>query len=154
MRNCFLGKKSQSLIFKENNVVFTWYIVIYKNETFRINLQEVSWKSHRSIIKYPFLYFFVWKNRSKSRISKSHSYIAQEEACKLGTRFPYYGHLMLVVCSVDAPALFIECPSGIHWVFKLCSLSVQVVLIMPFASLRKLLWCIYDTLVILLWYFM
>ena len=61
----FLWKKSQSLIFKENNVVFTWYIVIYKNETFRINLQEVSWKSHRSIIKYPFLYFLFRKIGTK-----------------------------------------------------------------------------------------
>ena len=88
-----------------------------------------------------------------TEISKSHSYIAQEEACKLGTRFPYYGHLMLVVCSVDAPALFIECPSGIHWVFKLCSLSVQVVLIMPFASLSQSfamhLWYFSDTSMIL-----
>ena len=71
---------------------------------------EVSQKYH----KIPIFVFLSRKIGTKVESGKVNSYIAQEEACKLGTRFPYYGHLMLVVCSVDAPALFIECPSGIH----------------------------------------
>ena len=46
------------------------------------------------------------------------SCVAQEEACVLGSRFPKLGHSVPIVCTVDAPALFIECPDDEHRVFK------------------------------------
>ena len=54
-KKSFFVRKSLKVSFlRVDNDVIIWLIVRYKNETFLILLQEVSLKSHRSIINYPF----------------------------------------------------------------------------------------------------
>ena len=53
----FFEKSLKVSLFSENNIINTWYIAIYKNETFDIFYRKVSSKYHkiaRSIIKYGF----------------------------------------------------------------------------------------------------
>lgn len=82
------------------------------------------------------------------------SCVAQEEACALGSRFPKLGHSVPIVCSVDAPALFIECPDDEHrvfkcWLMEVCRSYVLYLLSLCYASMS--FQCrFYDTLVILL----
>ena len=54
------------------------------------------------------------------------------------------------LCSVDAPALFIEHPDDGHWVFKCWLLEVCCSCVFIFSELS---WCFDELSMLLLWYF-
>ena len=78
----------------------------------------------------------------------------QEVAWELGSRFPKHGHSVPIVCSVDAPALFIECPYDGHRVFNCWSMSfmLEVCRSCVFISSEPS-WCFDELSMQLLWYF-
>ena len=78
-------------------------IVRYKNETFLILLQEVSLKSHGSIINYPFGEFMSRKAGIKV------------EKCLLFQLNKVHGLLMPVTWALRDHVLGIERPCAGHW---------------------------------------
>ena len=120
----FFVKKSQSIIFLEKNGVSVWYIIIYRNDTFLIILQKVSWKYHkcdRSIMKFALKYHQISIKASRNP-HKASCIIAKPPTRKkcpktsdtLGTRCPQYGQWVPVTWSVDAHHLVPECPLNGH----------------------------------------
>ena len=110
----FFVRKSLKVSFLGlDNDVIIWLIVRYKNETFLILLQEVSLKSHRSIINYPFGEFMSRKAGIKVekcllfQLNKVHGLVSW---C------PLHGHLETMYWASTDHVLGTGCPYRGHWV--------------------------------------
>ena len=115
-KKVFFVRKSLKVSFlRVDNDVIVWLIVRYKNETFLILLQEVSLKSHRSIINYPFGEFMSRKAGIKVekcllfQLNKVHGLVSW---CPLhGHLETMYWHRETMCWALVAHTMGIECPT-------------------------------------------
>ena len=148
--------------------VIVWLIVRHKNETFLMFLQEVSLKSHRSIINYPFGEFMsrkagiIVEKCLLFQLNKVHGlvswcplhghletmYWASREHV-LGTGCPHHGHRVPNVWDCFW-ALYLQAALQLCIGAKCCFCDTFVVLLLCFNdTFCDTLCCFYDTSMIL-----
>ena len=112
VKKFFFVRKSLKVSFlRVDNDVIVWLIVRYKNETFLILLQEVSLKSHRSIINYPFGEFM---SRKAGIVVEKCLLFQLNKVHRLVSWCPLHGHLETMYWASREHVLGTGCPHHGH----------------------------------------